>query len=295
MNICARIGYGLVAWVALSVSTHVPAVPLPYADGFDYALGERLGGTTSSNNWSAGNSTGTGSPIITNSAALTYPGLPSLGGHGVLSSGIPTSNRDRGVVVAPDVNSLLYFSNVTSLYISYLLRVDSGPTGNPRLLSAYRDSTGGAGGFTPSGGIFVGTNLLLGIAKQSNTDIAWTQDPLSPGSTNLIVWRYTYVDGATNDELALWVNPPASSFGASESLVPPPTVTTTIGPDDVGINSVHFTLRTAGSFNGGGDYALDELRIGTTWASVVVPEPRVAALIGLGLLALWYLRRTRRG
>lgn len=271
------------------------AVPLPYSDGFDYAANERLGGTTSGVNWNVGNSLGSGAATISPDAALFYPGLPSLGGHGVLSSGIPGSNRDRGLVIAPDDNSLLNWADVGSLYISYLLRIDAGPTGNPRLLSAYRDSTGTGGGFTPSGGIFVGTDLRLGIAKQANTDLAWTSDPLTTGNTYLVVWRYRFVDGANNDELSLWVNPPASAFGAPESAVPAPTVSTTTGPDDTGIHSFHFTLRTSGAYNGGGTYALDELRIGTTWASVVVPEPAPGTLMGLGLLALWQLRRIRQG
>ncbi|MEJ5238671.1 PEP-CTERM sorting domain-containing protein [Limisphaera sp. VF-2] len=273
------------------------AVPLPYADGFNYAEGERLGGTTSGVNWTAGNSTGTGSATIASGASLTYPGLPSLGGLGVLSTGVPSSNRDRGVVIAPDINSLANWSDLGALYVSYLLRVDEGPTGNPRLLSAYRDSTGGGGGFTPSGGLFVGTDLKLGVAKVANNDIAWTADPLTSGQVYLVVWRYRYVDGADNDELALWVNPPAGSFGAAESSVPAPTVVTTTGADDVGINSFHFTVRSTGQaqYNGGGTYALDELRVGTTWASVVVPEPSAAALLGLGGLALWRLRRFRQG
>ena len=286
---------GVLAAALWAGALNTPAVPLPYADGFDYSDGERLGGTTSGVNWTAGNSTGTGSALVTNTAALNYPGLPPLDGLGVLSSGIPTSNRDRGLVIAPDANSLTNWADLGTLYVSYLLKVNSGPSGNPRLLSAYRDSTGGGGGFTPSGGLFVGTDLKLGIAKQANTDIAWTADPLTAGQVYLLVWRYTHQPGTNDDELALWVNPPASSFGAPESSVPTPTVATTTGPDDTGINSFHFTLRTSGAYNGGGEYAIDELRIGTTWASVVVPEPATPVLIALGLLALWQFRRFRQG
>ena len=286
---------GVLAAALLAGAVHTPAVPLPYADGFDYPEGERLGGTASGANWTVGNSTGTGSPVITNTAALTYPGLPSLGGLGLLSSGVPSSNRDRGVVIAPDASSITNWADLGTLYVSYLLRVSSGPSGNPRLLSAYRDS-GGGGGFTPSGGLFVGTDLRLGIAKQADTDIAWTTDSLTPGQVYLLVWRYKPQPGANDDELALWVNPPASSFGAPESAVPTPTVATTTGPDDTGISSFHFTLRTSGAYNGGGEYAIDEFRIGTTWASVVVvPEPATPVLIALGLLVLWQFRRFRQG
>jgi hypothetical protein len=283
--------------IGLALGTRTASgVPLPFSDGFDYPEGERLGTSGSSGNiWTVGNSTSTGSATVDSSAALTFAGLPSLGGKGLLSQGIPTSNRDRGVVIAPDANSLANWADLGSLYVSYLLRVDAGPEGNPRLLSAYRDSTGGGGGFTPSGGVFVGTDLKLGIAKVANNDIAWTADPLTIGQTYLLVWRYKYVDGANNDELALWVNPPASSFGADESNVPAPTIATTLGSDDTGINSFQFTVRTGGAYNGGGTYALDDVRIGTSWASVVVPEPATAALIGLGFLALWQGRRIRQG
>lgn len=289
----------LIATAGLALAAASPTVrgvPLPFADGFNYPEGERLGTTGSSGDtWSVGNSTGSGSATISSSAALTYPGLPSLGGLGVLSSGVPSSNRDRGVLIAPDTSSLANWTDLGSLYVSYLLRVDNGPSGTPRLLSAYRDSTGTGGGFTPSGGIFVGTDLKLGIAKQADSDIAWTSDPLNPAETYLLVWRYKYVDGSGNDELALWVNPPATSFGASEDAVPTPTVVTTTGPDDTGIFAFHFTVRSSTQYNGGGDYALDDLRIGTTWASVVVPEPTTAVLIGFGFLALWQGRRIRQG
>lgn len=297
MNTRQRTMSGALAAALLACVQVVRAVPLPYADGFDYPEGERLGGTASGVNWTAGNSTGTGSATISSGASLTYAGLPSLGGLGVLSTGIPSSNRDRGIAIATDLASLANWSDLGSLYVSYLLRIDEGPTGNPRLLSAYRDSTGGGGGFTPSGGLFVGTDLKLGVAKVANNDIAWTPDSLTSGQVYLVVWRYRYVDGADNDELALWVNPPAGSFGAPESSVPAPTVVTTTGTDDVGINSFHFTVRSTGQpqYNGGGTYALDELRVGTTWASVVVPEPSAAALLGLGLLGLWQLRRFRQG
>ena len=281
-----------------AASPTVRGVPLPFADGFDYPEGERLGTTGSSGDtWSVGNSTGTGSATISSSAALTYPGLPSLGGLGVLSSGVPGSNRDRGVLIGADTNNLANWADLGSLYVSYLLRVDNGPSGTPRLLSAYRDSISTGGGFTPSGGLFVGTDLKVGIAKQANTDIAWSADPINTGETYLLVWRYKYVDGTDNDELALWINPPAGSFGASEDAVPAPTVVTTTGPDDTGIFAFHFTLRSTGQsqYNGGGDYALDDLRIGNTWASVVVPEPTAAVLIGFGFLALWQGRRIRQG
>lgn len=269
------------------------AVSLPYEDGFDYAEAERLGGTTSGVNWTVGNSTGTGSPTISSAAALSYPGLMPLGGKGVSSVGAPGSNRDRGVLISPDASVLTNWSDLGTLYVSYLLQVNSGPSGNPRLLSAYRDSTGTGGGFTPSGGLFVGTDLTLGIAKQGNSDIASTSDPLSISNVYLVVLRYQYQPGDANDEFALWVNPPSSSFGAPESSVPTPTLLTTTGADDTGLNSFHFTLRTTGVYNGGGDYFLDEFRIGTTWASVTppIPEPSALAVLGLGVVGLFFFRK----
>jgi len=268
-------------------------VVFPFADGFNYPEGENLGTANSSGViWNVGNSPGGGSPVITNSAALTYPMLQPLGGRGVLSSGVPASNRDRGVSIGNPAGALVNWSDLGVLYVSYLLRVDAGPSGNPRLISAYRDSSGTSGGFTPSGGLWINPSLQVGIGKQSSAT-NWTTDALSVNATNLIVLKYQYVEGSDNDIMSLWINPPASSFGGTE---PTPTLSTSSGSDDTGISIICLTLRTSASLNGGGTYAIDEFRLGKTWADVtpVIPEPAAVALSMLGGFGLLLLRLRRK-
>lgn len=55
--------------------------------------------------------------------------------------------------------------------------------------------------------------------------------------------------------------------------------------DDVGFKAQATT----------GDFLVDNLLIGTTWADVTpVPEPSTLALAGLGMLGLAFARRMRR-
>jgi hypothetical protein len=285
----------LVAFVI--VTTSAPAAQmLPFYDSMDgYTQGERLGGTTSVGTWDVGNSTGTGSAEIRAEAALTYPGLEPEGdpaGKGIWSSGIPGSNRDRGVGFLqsnpPDPPVTLSASDRT-IYASFLMNVQAGPSVDNRLLAGFRGTSGG-GGFTPKMGLFITPDRELAVSRHSTTPAAGRTSPLSLDTTNLVVMGYKYVDGGADDQVSVWVNPPIS--GA------PPTPDLTVdtgGTGDPNFWNFQFTLRNTAAQNGGGTYYFDEVRIGKAWADVApVPEPASAGLIGLGFVALVSMVRRRR-
>jgi hypothetical protein len=258
---------------------------LPYYDPMDWPEGERVGLAGSSGiEWEAGNSTGTGRAEFRAPSALTYPGLsPAPSGKGILSTGVPGSGRDRGILFPLHTFS----ATDPTMYASFLLNVDQGPAGSNKTLAGFRN-TGTSGGFTPRLGLFVTPNLELALSKNSQSAAPGTTDPLSLDTTYLIVVRYEWLVGDDNDELSLWVNP--SGLGVAEPLVPDATLSLAGLGDAATFESFMFTLRNSG---GGGTYHLDELRIGETWADVTpVPEPSSIALLSLAAL-LGAVRRRR--
>jgi hypothetical protein len=137
-----------------------------------------------------------------------------------------------------------------------------------------------------------GTKYNIGTAMNSGTaagNIQWSAAMTPSTDTILLVGAYEFVAGATNDKAYMWINPPTSSFGA---LLPPsPTLTSAPG------GSVADSFASISTFNvrnvntvGTATASFDELRVGTDWASVTVPEPN--GLLLLGLIGV-FLRRRR--
>lgn len=92
----------------------------------------------------------------------------------------------------------------------------------------------------------------------------------SPGSTHLIVAAYSFVPGAANDVVKLWVDPPLASFGGTEP--PPSAIATTTSGDLAAISQLFLWQRD--STNPPLD--LDELIVATAWAEVTPPDGPVA-------------------
>src|SRR5690606_569554 len=115
--------------------------------------------------------------------------------------------------------------------------------------------------------------------------------------TYLVVAAYTRGSGARDGgEVKLWINP--TDLGAAEA---PPPILTMPSYEDVAVWN-RVTIRSNGSGSHPKGWAIDEVRIGTTWASVTptsetrwIPEPGTyAALLGAGVLSLHFLRRRQR-
>ena len=106
--------------------------------------------------------------------------------------------------------------------------------------------------------------------------------PYSVGTTYLVVLGYDF--GAANNNMSLWVNPtPGGSMPLATLTLNSTTKATSI--DNVGFKSQATT----------GQFLIDNLLVGTTWADVTpVPEPAAFALAGLGVLGLVLARRIRR-
>jgi hypothetical protein len=239
-------------------------------DGFDYPVGATLAGQT---DWVAAN--GGVAPVIA-TGNLTVTGLAPSTGNMVSSIG---GNFQEAIGTLDTYNSgTVYFSvafQLTSLptAATYSYGLSTGTTNFGDVVYFQAD---GSGGFN------------IGVGNRSS-GVTATYSPISYAlnSTVFLVGSYTF-GPATGDNVSnLWINPSSSDFSAASA--PTATLTSTGGTDLSQVNQ--FLIRGAA---GSPADLTDELRVGTTWASVTptaVPEPTAMAIGALGFLAI--LRRRR--
>lgn len=272
-------------------------------DGFDYTAPGALTGNTNvdySQNWHL-SPTGTGAPTVT-SGSLSYPGLPASTGNSVLHNRLQ-SGLARINIPGQPYTGTLYFSLIvrlndiipgqTSALGSFLAGFNNG-TGT--------DSTGLA--LDQVGQLYIrkdpnnqATRVQFGAAKNNGgtSTRVWGTPSFAPGDTVFAVVAYTFGPGAGDDSVSFWLNPVPGTNPAA-------TATTSVG-DDVGSNAA-FSERTANqdirSFYvrnnsvQSGNLQVDELRIGTTFASVTpIPEPASIALAALAGAAALVARRRK--
>lgn len=241
---------------------------LPWYEPFNYPP-QRLGvsGTESAAIWTLG-STGSSADCVqvSDAAALSYSGLHyDAGSRGALIA-TTTTTRNKGV----------RFTTVSSgrLYSSFLLNVQSLPSGN-RVFACLSTSTGGSTSMgNPSASVWINASGQLLIAKASTTTPAATHPTaLSTNTTYLIVTRYDF--DADPNQFALWVNPPTNTFGGPDPGNP--DITTTAGSDQASLSSwwFHHINSTPQMVA-----AVDEIRVGTTWAQVTPPRVSVPTKLG---------------
>jgi hypothetical protein len=256
------------------------------------------------------------------SADLTVPGLYkpnttnslSLGGQGYTmrlslnSSTLATPNQ-TAVNLTDTANPPFtgYYSfafQVTSLgtldaaggILAGFNTLVGGGTGNPATVGAglaIRPKAGGNPG-----------EFELGVGKsQASHYLAavWDTGTYMTGDTIFVVGKYETVAGAGNDDIRIWINPSSSTFQGAEPGGA--IIGNTATGNDLANNSAtnfhtlqSFMLRQSGNTDNLQipNVIYDELRIGTTWASVTeIPEPSSLALI-LTLGAVLYGVRRRR-
>jgi len=286
----------LTAWVALLCGQAVQAAVLFY-DGFDYSANERLGESSSSAMWSNHKD-----PFTIVSGSLQYPGLKTS-----------TGNRVNIQTAAPNLDSVRTLDGSWPsqsngvLYVSFILRLHS--------IAGIRGTKEGTSLVTVSD-TFNNTELLginlrndgairLGVVKYSsgnNTSVSSSDffasgqgaNLLVDGSTTyLIVAKYQWVKGASNDVVTLWVNP--TTLGTDEDAGN--KISTSAGEDGTR-SAARLTLCRGSNVN------IDELRIGQSWADVtptIEPSQKWKVVIGVlacGLIAasFWiaHLRRKVR-
>jgi pectate disaccharide-lyase len=146
-----------------------------------------------------------------------------------------------------------------SLYASFLLNAATPPSSGSRLVAYFDSSTSQPS--SPQLGFFVG-NGSVGIGKKASTPGATAT--IGSG-THFIVVRYTFT-GTTSDTVDFWVDPASATFGAASA---PAATGNTSGANNVASIPYFGIYAASGS---GPTLYLDEIRLGTNWASVTPPN-----------------------
>ena len=251
----------------------VPTGSLLVYDPFnDAATSTVAASNTIPTGWFSDGTTNTSLHGYVASNSLSYSGLPASQGNSFCLS---TKTDD-------------YFMNFTSpnltnagqtVYFSMLVRFNSGITKGLNGAIRLFDSADVYGsGVTVGLGMATNTTGTLSFSL-NNRNVAWilasSKTPESyalTGTTHLIVASYTRGSVGTNGLTRLWVNPDSASFGTST----PPTATLSTNTYAIDPNWNRLQLISSGSGTWPTDWQIDEVRIGTDWASVV---PSAAAAV----------------
>lgn len=275
---CTLLGVGLFTGTPQS-----HAALLAY-EGFDYTAGN-VNGDNGGTGWS-GAWTSSTSPVyasVVTGTTLGYTGGSiSINGSGTALSitGGGAGSLNRGFD-GTDVGSEIYFSFL------FQAVAGSGNEFSHFYLSDDADlnNSGGIGDFNTAA-----NDSRFGVRINDGTNDTTTTSSLSYtiGTTYLLVGRLS-TDGTGGaageiDRVELWVNPTSLTLGTADA-----TVNDAMGLTlaDLDVFSTRFV-----NFASPDQILIDELRIGTDFASVVtVPEPSVGLLLLLGGTSLLALRR----
>jgi type IX secretion system substrate protein len=221
---------------------------LPFYESFNYTAAQNL---TAQTNWQ--NTTSGDEPLIA-SGSLSYTGLPTSMGNSFSFDG---SGKDPFVE----------FSSVSrgTVYASFLFKVTD--------ISAVTDLTDG--GYFAVLGAFdarlwvranpaaTGTTYDIGFGAVSSVPPV-TTSTYNVGDVVFAVMSYNIDNGTVN----AWINPSSGDFGASAAPVATLTGTDTAFGGTSQVASISQFLFRQDSSGETPFITVDELRIGTTWASV---------------------------
>lgn len=214
-------------------------------DGFTNGPLVDLHGSTGGTGWvSAWSDGGTDVTTVTTSG-LVYPGLATAGGAAVtpLAGGVYAATLYNRSFPAPPAGS-------TSLYVSFLLRLDAGVGmwGGLRFGQYPYAMTVGS----PLGAYQFGMMTSQGLAS-------YTNQPLVLGQTTLVVVKVT-VGAAGGSAYRMYLDPVIGSpepANADASFVLAPVA----------------ALPTALAIDNGTGFTTDEIRVGLTWGAVLPAGP----------------------
>lgn len=213
-------------------------------EDFSYTPGTAL----TANGWTAHSAAGT-NPITVVSPGLTYAGYPSSGVGNTVA--LTTTGEDDSKTFTSQTSGSVYAAamvNITSTQTTgdYFFHMGPSPIGTSFFARVFVKKD-------PSS-----TNFAFGIQKGSTANAAYTPFSYVPGTTYLIVVKYNFVAGATNDTANLFVNP---TLGGVE---PSPTVTATVDTSADATNIGSVALRQ-GSSTSASILRIDGIRVGDTW------------------------------
>ena len=272
----------------------------PFADstgsgGTSYTTGANLAGQTdaSGQSWFQAGPTSATQPTIA-AGDLSVAGLYSTGGGQSAAFGGNGQSARLNLSVLPGgiFSGTVYYSfaakltDLTGLNTSGVFWVGFNNTQGSQnttpntVVSRVVTRSAGAGLF----------NIGLDKASGTASSFVWDSGSYTSSDTIFLVGSYTFNTGTTTDDISqLWVNPSSATFGAGSA--PGGSLSSIAGTDIARVAS--FVLYDRSVNEPGG--VIDDLRFGLSWADVTpaVPEPGVASLGVVGLLA-WFYRARRK-
>jgi hypothetical protein len=243
---------------AVLAVTNKPALLL--YEPFNYP---NIGSPVSSNapaNWAYGGSLPNDLNVAPGS--LSYPGLAPGLGNSVTNGG--NGLGVRRLLGAELGSGTVYFSALFCVYnLGY--GVWNGASTQVGMLTAPANTTHPLQVMVKSNSA---SSYVFGVAKNGGSTTFDTVQRHA-GEVVLLVGKYDFT--VSPNAVSLWINPPSSSLGAAAE---PTTglISQTTGTDGLTIDRFNIRQNTAASMPAAMQW--DELRVGSTWASVV-PAPTV--------------------
>lgn len=240
--------------VAATAAFAIPAsmaAPL-FVEDFSYATPSGLAGQ---GGWAAHSGAGTNPQTVNTAGGLSYGTYPGSG-VGALVGPIALNGED--------CNHTFTGQSSGAVYAAVMINVASSQTTGDYLFHLFDGAVGG--------GIFRGrtfvkkdpasTNYALGIQFGSNGPPTYTGFSYTPGSTHLVVVKYTFNAGLTNDQVSLFVDP------AIECAEPAATVTHSDATQSDATNLDGVAIRQ-GTATNSASAQLDGIRIALDWGEAV--------------------------
>lgn len=219
-------------------------------ENFDYTAGDSLG----AHGWTSFSGGATNRLLVT-SPGLSYAGYPQSGIGNATT--LTTTGQDAYVPLTSPVDS----SNASAVYAFFLVNVSSAQIGE--YFAAFLPSTSTT---FYSGRIFAkdnGGNLNFGVTKSFGTDTnnvaMWSTNNYSYNTTYLLVLKFTFNPGPSNDAVSLFVF--SSGLPATE---PAPTVGPLVFTSGDANNIGRFAVRQ-GVVTRAPNLVLDGIRVSTAW------------------------------
>ncbi len=251
---------------------------IAFNENFSYPAGNLLGRGT----WTLQGTDNT-NPIQVVAPGLIYPGY--------MSSGIGLAARMARNSTGQDLFSTFVGANTInsgSVYIAALVKVESATIDGDYFLS-FKETTGASlqvfkGRLYAKDATGAG-NLVFGVTKSSSAStvpVSWSPTYYSFGVTYLVVLKYTFVAGAANDPVSVFVFNSANPFPIAEPVSPNATASDA-GSDGIGQRCVQLRQ---GGLNSPVS-VVDGIRVGQSWAAAVTPAPiPIPTLSEWGLIIL---------
>jgi hypothetical protein len=233
---------------------------LLFEENFNYSAGPL---TTVGPTWVNHSGTAEQTDVINTDSdfgkSLSYSGYMSPVGRRVFLTESESEDVSR---------SLPSSINTGVLYASFLMKAITAPSGTTggHFFHFYENSSlfGGSVYIRPSGS---GFNLGINARTATTAATVWDSNVLNYNQTYLIVVKYEFISGTTNDIASLFINP---SLVGGEPVADVSHTNTGSGPDLTSIERIALRQSLAIGVGMGG-IEIDGIRVATTWSLAPLP------------------------